>query len=191
MLEKEIKILEVNVLEIQEKLESLWAKKTFEWYIHDIYYDFECEETWAHKMDSNKRLFRVRKKWDVHMYTIKRKRNKKQEWWEKWLKIADEGEREITDVESFKNVLEKYGMRETREKKKYRISYALDWCEFDIDDYFLWDDRNTIPPLLEIEAHTREEIIAWTKKLGLENYRQEKWWSRKLFAHYWVEYSWL
>ena len=125
------------------------------------------------------------------MYTIKRKRNKKSEWWEKWYKIADEWERNITDVESFKKVLEKYWMSETREKKKYRISYALDNCEFDIDDYFLWDDRNTIPALLEIEAWTTKEIKNWIKKLGLENHRQEKWWSRKLFAHYWIEYSWL
>ena len=191
MLEKEIKILEVDVENLKGQLEKLGAVKTFEWYIHDIYYDFACVETWNHKMDANKRLFRVRKKWDVHMYTINRKRNKKSEWGEGGLKVADEGEREITDVESFKNVLEKYGMQETREKKKYRISYALDNCEFDIDDYYLWDDKNTIPPLLEIEAHTRDDIIKWTKNLWLENHRQEKWWSRKLFLHYGVEYSWL
>lgn len=191
MLEKEIKILEINVLDIQSKLETLWAIKTFEWYIHDIYYDFHDELTSELKMEANKRLFRVRQKWDIHMYTIKRKRNKKIEWWEKWVKIADEWEREITDVDSFKKVLEKYGMKETREKKKFRLSYALDWCEFDIDDYYLWDDKNTIPPLLEIEAHTTKEIHNWIKKLWLENYKKEKWWSRKLFKYYGVEYSWL
>jgi adenylate cyclase class IV len=31
----------------------------------------------------------------------------------------------ITDVESFKKVLEKYGMKQTREKKKQRVSYKL------------------------------------------------------------------
>jgi len=40
-------------------------------------------------------------------------------------------------VESFTKVLEKYGMKETREKKKFRISYALENLEFDIDDYFM------------------------------------------------------
>jgi adenylate cyclase class 2 len=191
MLEKEIKILDINVEELQKKLTQLWAIKTFEGFIHDIYYDFHDEETSEHKMEANKRLFRVRQKWDIHMYTIKRKRNKKCEWWEKWVKIADEGEREITDVESFKKVLDKYWMKETREKKKFRISYTLDNCEFDIDDYYLWDDKNLIPPLLEIEAHTTEEIHAWIEKLGLEKHEQQKWWSRKLFEHYWIEYSWL
>jgi len=189
MLEKEIKILEVDVEKLQKKLEELWVKKTFEGYIHDIYYDFPDDG--SHKMEANKRIFRVRKKWDIHMYTIKRKRDKASEWWEKWLKVADEWEREITDVESFTKVLEKYWMKATREKKKYRISYALDGIEFDIDDYFYWDDRSLIPPLLEIEAPTKEDIKKWIKKLDLENHKQVDWGSKKLFKNYWVEYNWL
>ena len=55
----------------------------------------------------------------------------------------------------------------------------------------MWDDKNTIPPLLEIEASTTQELDEWIKKLGLENHKQEKWWSRKLFEYYGVEYSWL
>lgn len=191
MLEKEIKILEIDSWEIQKKLESMWAKKTFEWFIHDIYYDFHDSETNDLKMEAKKRLFRVRQKWDIHMYTIKRKRNKMSEWWEKWLKVADEWEREITDVKSFKRVLSKYWMKETREKKKYRISYELDWCHFDIDDYYMWDEKNFIPPLLEIEAHTLKEINYWINLLDLKDYKREKWWSRKLFKYYWIEYSWL
>ncbi len=189
MLEKEIKILDINVWEIIKKLESFWAKKTFEWYIHDIYYDFPQED--KNKLEANKRIFRVRKKWDIHMYTIKRKRNKIEEWWEKNLKIADEAEKEITDIESFTKVLEKYGMKQIREKKKYRISYSLGNIEFDIDDYFYWDDRNLIPPLLEIEAQTKEEIDYWIWKLGLQKHKQVDWWSKKLFKYYQVEYSWL
>ena len=189
MLEKEIKILDVDVKKIQNTLEKLGAEKTFEWYIHDVYYDFPGGKT--DKMEDNKRLFRVRKKWDIHIYTIKRKRNKAKDWGEKWVKIADEGEREITDVDSFTKVLEKYWMVETREKKKFRISYTIDWLEFDIDDYFYKDDNSLIPPLLEIEAKTKEEILDWIKKLDLENNKQEKWGSRKLFKHYWVEYKWL
>jgi adenylate cyclase class IV len=189
MLEKEIKILDINIEELLQKLENFWAVKTFEWFIHDIYYDFSCDKTGDKKMDINKRLFRVRKKWDIHLYTIKRKRNKKKDWWEKWVKIADEWEREITDVESFTKVLEKYWMTQTREKKKYRISYSLNNIEFDIDDYYLWDNKNIIPPLLEIEAHTKEDILWWIDKLGLTKHKQTKWWSRKLFEYYGIEYS--
>ena len=190
MLEKEIKILDVDVKKLTDKLEKFWATKTFEGYIHDIYYDFPDGEG-TDKMEANKRLFRVRRKGDIHMYTIKRKRNKKSEWGEEWVKIADEWEREITDVESFTKVLDKYGMKQTREKKKFRISYSLDNIEFDIDDYFYEEDRSKIPPLLEIEAMTKQEILDWIEKLWLSDHRQEKWGSRKLFAHYGVEYSWL
>lgn len=180
MLEKEIKILDIDVEAVQEKLEIFGAKKTFDGFIHDVYYDFPGET-----MDENKRIFRVRKKGEVHLYTIKRKRNTKADWWEKWLKIADEGEREITNVESFSKVLEKYGMEKIREKKKHRISYSMGEVEFDIDTY------DGIPPLLEIEAHTKEEILEWIKRLGLTYNEQKDFWSRKLFEYYGKEYSYL
>lgn len=189
MLEKEIKILEINVNLIQEKLEEFGAIKTFEGFIHDVYYDFQDRSNNNLKMEFNRRLFRIRKRGDIHLYTIKRKRSKIIEWWEKWYKIADEWEKEITDIDSFKKVLEKYWMKEVREKKKFRISYSLDNCEFDIDDYYLWDNKNKIPPLLEIEAETTKKINKWIKKIWLENHRRKNWGSRKLFKYYWIEYS--
>lgn len=176
MLEKEVKVLDINKNEVGKKLLDLWAKKTFQWFIHDIYYDFPGEENL--KMEENKRLFRVRQKWETHLYTIKRKRNKKSEWWEKWVKIADEWENEITDVESFKIVLEKYGMKQTREKKKYRTSYFLNGTEFDIDEY------EWIPALIEIEAVDKETIDLYIQNLNLSNHIIKKFGSRKLFEYY-------
>jgi hypothetical protein len=76
-------------------------------------------------------------------------------------------------------------MKEVREKKKYRISYSYDNCEFDIDDYCFWDNEKKIPPLLEIEANTVEEIEKQIKKLWLESHIKKNWWSRKLFQYYW------
>ncbi|MDD3145404.1 MAG: CYTH domain-containing protein [Candidatus Gracilibacteria bacterium] len=183
MLEKEIKILEINKSDICEKLESLGAEKTFDGFIHDIYYDFVEGENM--KMEDNKRLFRVRQKGEIHLYTIKRKRNKKSEGGEDGVKIADEGESIITDVDSFKKVLEKYGMTQTREKKKYRTSYKFDNVEFDIDNY------DGIPTLIEIEAKTLEEINKYIKVLGLENHIQKDFGSRKLYEYYGLDYSYL
>ncbi len=183
MLEKEVKILEIDRAEVMKNLEKLWAEKTFDGFIHDIYYDFPGWEN--NKMEDNKRLFRVRQKWETHLYTIKRKRNKKSEWWEKWVKVADEWENIITDVESFKKVLEKYWMKQTREKKKQRVSYKLWKIEFDLDDY------DGIPSLMEIEAATSEEIKEYTKTLWLEGHIQKKFGSRKLYEYYGLEYSYL
>lgn len=181
MLEKEIKILEIQKEEIEKKLLELWATKTFDWFIHDIYYDFP--EWKSLKLEDNKRLFRVRKKWEEHLYTIKRKRNKKKEWWEKWLKVADEWENTITNVESFTKVLEKYWMTKIREKMKHRTSYKINDIEFDIDDY------EYIPTLLEIEAPENTDIKKYIKLLWLENHIQKKFWSRKLYDYYWLDYK--
>lgn len=182
MLEKELKILEIPVKEVIEKLEELWAEKHFEWVIHDIYYDFPDEL--EHKMEANGRMFRLRKRWEEHIYTIKNKRKEiiKQE----GIMAKDEHETTITDIESFAKVLEKYGMKKTREKKKHRISYKLDEVEFDIDDY-----QNSIPPLLEIEAHDKETIISWQEKLWLSDFTTLMWGSRKLFKYYDVAYNYL
>jgi len=179
MLEKEIKILEINREEIVEKLIDLWAKKTFEGFIHDIYYDFP-DDAPKNKMDANGRMFRLRKKWEEHIYTIKNKRKevKKAE----WVVAKDEHETAISDIESFAKVLEKYGMEKIREKKKHRVSYKLDGMEFDFDIY------EWIPELLEIEGPDWDTIQSWVKKLWLENYEQMLWGSRKIFKHYGVEY---
>lgn len=178
MLEKEIKILEIDIAQVVKKLEWFWAEKTFDGFIHDVYYDFPANPNL--KMEDNDRMFRVRKKWEDHIYTIKRKRKEIRK--TEKLNAKDEHETEITDVESFSRVLEKYGMAKTREKKKYRISYRLHGIEFDIDSY------EWIPPLLEIEANRREEIDILVKKLWLKKNEQMIGWSRSLFAHYWVEY---
>ena len=60
MLEIEIKILEINSLEVQNKLLELGAQKIFEGFIHDIYYDFP--DDLENKMEANGRMFRLRKK---------------------------------------------------------------------------------------------------------------------------------
>jgi predicted adenylyl cyclase CyaB len=181
MLEKEVKILEIDKNEVIKKLISLWATQTFEWFVHDTYYDFVGKIGW--KMETNKRIFRVRQKWENHLYTIKRKRIEANEWWEKWVKIADEWEKPITNIESFKNVLEKYGMKKIREKKKYRTSLSLWNLEFDVDEY------DSIPTLLEIEAKDKKEIQEAIKLLWLENHKQKTFGSRWLYEYYGKEYQ--
>ncbi|PZM86544.1 hypothetical protein DLH72_00550 [Candidatus Gracilibacteria bacterium] len=183
MLEKEIKILDINKEKTIKKLEKLGALKTFEGFIHDVYYDFLDGENY--KLDQNKRLFRVRKKGDMHLYTIKRKRKKKDYLGEKGIKVADEVEYQITDVDSFSSVLEKYGMKKIREKKKYRISYKIGEVEFDIDKY------DEIPDLIEIEAKTKKEIKHFIKELGFEKHIRKEFGSRKLYKHYGKKYLYI
>ena len=142
MLEKEIKILEIDKDAVVARLVELGAEKTFEGFVHDVYYDFP-DDAPKNKMDANGRLFRLRQKGEEHIYTIKNKRKevKKSE----KINAKDEHETSITNIESFAKVLDKYGMERTREKKKHRVSYKLDDMEFDFDLY------EGIPEFLEIE----------------------------------------
>ena len=179
MLEKEIKILEIHTQEVIDALVWLWARKTFEWIVHDIYYDFPDDD--SHKMEANNRIFRLRKKGEDHIYTIKRKRKKIKK--KEEVIAKDEHETPITNIESFSKVLEKYGMKKTREKKKHRVSYGIDGMEFDIDSY------EGIPDFLEIEWPDGKTIQKWVEKLWLSEHTQLLWGSRKLFKHYDIPYT--
>ncbi len=179
MLEKEIKILEIDREAVVKKLLELWALKTFEGFIHDVYYDFPNNPD--HKMEANNRMFRLRKKGEEHIYTIKRKRKEYQK--SEWAHVKDEHETPVTNIESFAKVLEKYGMKQTREKKKHRVSYKLGDVEFDFDLY------EWIPEFLEIEGPDGKTIRKWVKKLDLQQHEQMLWWSRKLFKYYKVPYT--
>ena len=75
MLEKEIKILEIDKDVIVAQLLELGAEKTFEGFVHDIYYDFP-DDAPKNKMEANGRMFRLRQKGEEHIYTIKNKRKK-------------------------------------------------------------------------------------------------------------------
>lgn len=168
MLEKEIKILEIDKEKVIEKLLSFWAKKKFEWYIHDVYYDFPNETN----MENMERRFRIRKKGEEHLYTIKKREQ------DDHLKVAQEGEFKITDIEGFKKVLEKYGMSQVREKSKYRISYEIDGYLFEIDEY------EGIPAILEIEGESYLNIKLWIEKLELSHLPQKRFGARGLFKYY-------
>lgn len=178
MVEKELKILEIDTQSVEKKLLELWAMKHFEGIIHDVYYDFPHAK-WE-KLGRSSRLFRLRNKWGEHMYTIKKKRNSKTR--KKKLQIKYEAEHPIQNTSSFIRVLEKYGMKKTREKVKFRISYLLWELEFDIDRY------DGIPDLLEIEAMKKKDIMNYIEILGLQKNPTLRGGSRKLFEYYGVPY---
>ena len=171
MLEKELKILEINKEKVIEKLISLGAKKTFEGYIHDVYYDFSKDKG-EDSMENMERRFRIRKKWQDHLYTIKKREEHDK------LKVAQESEYKITDIEWFQRVLEKYGMKQIREKSKYRISYEIDDFVFEIDEY------EWIPAILEIEGSSYLNIKLWVEKLELSHLPQKRFGARGLFKYY-------
>ena len=89
-----------------------------------LYFDYKNE-----KIDTEGRIFRIRKKGTDHLYTIKKKEKNDS------FRSSHEHEMKITDVDSFKRVLEKYGLKKVREKKKQRVSYAIEDTYFEFDKY--------------------------------------------------------
>ena len=183
MIEKEIKILDINIKKVIRLLEKHGATKTFKWEIKDIYFDYHKINKKKHyknanvSMEKEWRLFRIRKKWKTVLFTIKKKVKHSK------IKVAHEKELPITCYKSFSRVLKKYWLTKTREKTKKRISYYKSGIEFDIDTY-KW-----MPTLLEIEAKNNKQINKWIKRLKLKDHKKKKFWSRRLFDYYWLKYK--
>ena len=178
MLEKEIKILEVDTLCVVEKLLELWAEKTFDGHISDMYYDFH--ERVAYKREESEKIFRLRQKWDTSIYTVKHK--KRELWGEEGVVVNEEYETIITDTRLFIKNLKEQGMTEVRKKEKHRMSYRIDGVAFDFDTY------EGIPTFLEIEGPSAKVIHNWIEKLLLQGRECLIWGSRMVFDRYKVPY---
>ncbi len=167
IVEKELKILEIDPIELQKKLCALGASRLFSGKIHDIYYD--CPQNSLQK--SQKRI-RIRKKGDSHLITLKDLLPSKK------LKKATETELYVEDHKQIDHMLQTYGLFPIREKKKERISYSLDGVIFDIDFY------EGIPPVLEIEAWDHRTIKKWIRKLDLQKKTIATFGANGLFKYY-------
>lgn len=179
MLEKEIKILEVNTLEVVNKLLDLWAIKTFEWHIKDVYFDFHNQV--ENKRQEAEKIFRLRQKGDKNVYTVKHK--KYQDIQSENVMVKEEVETQVGDFDDFSKMLEMQWLIAIRKKEKYRTSYILGDTVFDFDTY------NGIPTILEIEGESGDKIYDWIKKLLLHEKEHLVWGSRMLFDRYKVPYA--
>lgn len=179
MLEKEIKILEVNTLEIVNKLLQLGAIKTFDGHIRDVYFDFHNQV--GNKREEAEKIFRLRQKGDTNVYTVKHK--KYQDIQSENVMVKEEVETHVGNFDDFSKMLEMQWMTAIRKKEKYRVSYILWDTVFDFDTY------NWIPTLLEIEDSSWDNIYAWIKDLLLHEKELLVWGSRMLFDKYQVPYT--
>ncbi len=178
MLEKEIKILEVDTSYVVEMLIEHGAEMTFDGDISDTYYDFL--DRVEHKREEAQKIFRLRQKWDKSIYTVK---NKKRELWEEeGVVVNEEYETIIADTRKFIKVLKKEGMIPIRKKQKHRMSFKLGNVAFDFDTY------EGIPTFLEIEGPSGDVIHSWIRKLFLEGRERLVWGSRMIFDKYKVPY---
>ncbi|MGM5484361.1 MAG: class IV adenylate cyclase [Nanobdellota archaeon] len=165
MIEREVKILEIDKDKVVSELKRLGAEKVYDGDLFTKYFDYP-----SRLLKKEGKTLRLRKFTDRSVLTFKKK-------------LPTEGvkEREETEVivegdmdEIFKGL----GLELTREKKKYRTSLILDKARIDIDTY------PGIPTFLEIEGDDKEKIFSTAEKLGFKREDCLDWHSDKLFGYY-------
>lgn len=145
--EFEVKILEIDVDAIQEKLKFLGAEKIGEKFQKRYIYDLK-----PYKKDS---WIRLRTDGNKTTLCIKEIHNNK-------IDGTKELEVEVSDFEKTNLILEKLGFECRAYEENKRISYVLDDVEIEIDFWPL------IPPYLEIEGKSIKDVEKMIEKLGFD-----------------------
>lgn len=150
MREIELKILNVNEKDVENKLLSLGAKKRADVIVKEKIFDFDDR-----RITKNKDLFRLREIGEKVELTYKDSKKENSEFLD-----HEETETEIKDFKSILKIIEKIGLKIIREREKRRISFILDNIKIEIDKY------PEIPAYIEIESSDKEKIIKLVEKLG-------------------------
>jgi len=164
--EIEVKILEINVEEIEKKLREIGAKKVFEGELVSIYFDFE-----SRSLERKGKVLRLRQKGDTVILTYKELINQDK------AKIMDEYELAVNELEPMKRIFEGIGLP-LYEFNKHRTTYKLGQINFEIDQYpgipaFLEIETSDLSKLNEIISEfgfSEEEVKTYSIKDVLEYY---------------------
>jgi len=167
--EIEVKILEINVEEIEEKLREIGAKKVFEGELVSIYFDFE-----SRSLEREGKVLRLRQKGDTVILTYKELISQDE------AKIMDEYELAVDELEPMKRIFEGIGLFPLYEFNKHRTTYKLSQINFEIDKYpdipaFLeieTSDLNTLNGIISEFGFSSEEVKSYSIKDVLEYYNK-------------------
>ncbi len=149
MREIEIKILNINVEEIRNKLINLGAEKIFDGEVNSTILDFPDRRLLAED-----KFVRVRKVGNQAELCYKGAKEKDSKF-----KSREEIEVNTSDFEITLNLLKKIGLKQFHEGRKHRESYKIDNVRFEIDSF------DEIPTFLEIESSDKEKIKEYVEKL--------------------------
>lgn len=150
MKEIEVKILEIDVADIQQKLKTLGTKKTFDGDMHTIVFD-----TTDGQLKKKGQFLRLRQEGNNVHFCFKGKKDSS-----KKFKVREEIELNVSSMEDMTIILSQLGLVKKLEYFKHREQYKLGKISFDIDTY------KEIPTFLEIEAPTEKEVEKAVKLLG-------------------------
>ena len=155
MKEIEVKILEIDRKEVEERLTSMGAKKILDSEIQTIFFDFHDG-----KIIKAKDVLRLRREDNKVELTYKKVHTTQ------ITKEAEEYSVDVSSIEEMRKILENLGLHETENMLKHRVSYKLDNVRFDMDHYL--ESYSFIPEFMEIEAENPELIDYYAELLGFK-----------------------
>jgi adenylate cyclase, class 2 len=165
--EIEVKILEINVEEIEKKLKEMCAVKVFDGELVNIYFDYQDRH-----LEKEGKVLRLRKTDDKIILTYKKFITQKD------AKVMDENELEVQDFELMGRILKGIGLFPLYEFKKNRKTYELNRIHFEIDE------SPNIPAFLEIEAPDLKTIYEIVLKLGFSKKNVNSYSIKEVLEHY-------
>lgn len=145
--EYEVRALEVSLDEMIKKIKALGAKRIGVYHQKRYVYDFIPEE--------KGRWIRLRSNGEETTLTIKEIKS---------LRIDGTKELEIvvSDFEDTNEVLKKLGYLPRTFQENFRIEYTLNGVNFDLDKWPM------IPPYLEIEGQSEDDVLNMVRVLGFK-----------------------
>ncbi|MDF2676860.1 MAG: hypothetical protein K0Q97_1173 [Bacillota bacterium] len=161
MREKEVKVLNIDKDEIENKLKNIGATLIKD--EEQINIRFDSEESILKKNLNGYLRIRITKNLlngeTKNTMTFKKSISRDK------LRVNEEIETEISNVEETSKILEILGYKKKRPGLKHRRSYIYDNIIFEIDT---WDKETYPKPYLEIEMATEEDLEKAIKLLNLD-----------------------
>jgi len=163
--EFEVKILDINVENIEKKLLDFWANFKWEKMQKRYVYDFN-------PINPNKWI-RLRQKWEKVELTIKEITDDSITW-------TKEIEISVGDFETTNSMLKELCYIPKAYQENKRRSYVLDWVEIEID---FWPK---IPAYMEIEGKNEKEVEIMVNKLLYTMSDTTSINTTKVYEKYWI-----
>ena len=171
MEEIEVKFLDINVGDIEDKLKGLGATKVFDFLYKRRVFDHKDKS-----LESNNSWLRLRDEGDKVTLTYKRRFGVGED------RLKDEGMHEVeinvNDFDKTAQLIQSIGMVEKFYEENRRIKYILDGVEFCIDTWPL------IPTYLEIEGATWDAVKKAAQDLNLNWDDHIKCSTMQIYEHY-------
>ena len=169
--EVEIKILEIDVDAVTQKLDKLGAELIFDDYMNAIFFDDD------HKtMEKENKMLRLRKEAENCELVFKKVIYKE------GIRVNEESTVEVGDFDKMREILICAGFKENYAHSKHRKEYLFNGLKIAIDTYE--GNLSHIPTFLEIEGTDEKQVIVGAAFLGFRPRTFKNWTTRDLEKFY-------